>query len=302
MHCICTFAATASARAALAEPASTGAVLTVAEIVVVWNDGPPPDVESEFRSAVPVRLRAEAANSLSNRFRPDPLLRTRAVLMLDDDQLMRCSDVERGFALWLEQPQALVGFFPRIVRAGPPAYQGERSVFGLRRYNVILTGAAFIDAERMFPLYWSEEYEQGGLPPRRFRSASQQLLCARCGRAVAPLGGLAAHAGHLLSHAAARQYVEEHFNCEDLLMNYVVARAAAPGAPAVQYVRPRRRLDISRLSRVGLSRATVHAEERRACAAHFSQLLGGSTLADQRVEWSGGQRPPWCSSLGCLFL
>ena len=133
--------------------------------MVVWNDGPPPDVESEFRSVVPVRLRVEAANRLSNRFLPDSLLRTRAVLMLDDDTLMRCSDVERGFARWLEQPQALVGFFPRIVRIELPGF-GERRVFKLRQYNVILTGAAFIDSEHLFPLNWSEEYQEGGRPRR----------------------------------------------------------------------------------------------------------------------------------------
>jgi hypothetical protein len=87
-------------------------------------------------------------------------------------------------------------------------------------------------------------------------------------------------------------------------MNYVVARAAAPGAPAVQYVRPRRRLDISWLSRVGISRAKVFSEERMACAAHFSQLLGGSGLQDQRIEWAGSDRPPLCSlpGFGCIYF
>ncbi len=62
----------------------------MAEIVLVWNSGPPPDPARHLPgAAVPVRVRVEAANSLNNRFRPDPLIRTRAVLQLDDDTLIR---------------------------------------------------------------------------------------------------------------------------------------------------------------------------------------------------------------------
>jgi hypothetical protein len=61
----------------------------VAEIVLVWNSGPPPDPARDFPgAAVPVRVRVEAANSLNNRFRSDPFFKTRAVLELDDDILM----------------------------------------------------------------------------------------------------------------------------------------------------------------------------------------------------------------------
>lgn len=58
---------------------------------MVWNAGTPPDVDRDLPgSRVPVRLRVEGANSLNNRFKPDPLLSTRAVFMLDDDILLRC--------------------------------------------------------------------------------------------------------------------------------------------------------------------------------------------------------------------
>ncbi|KAJ0982967.1 hypothetical protein J5N97_011222 [Dioscorea zingiberensis] len=52
---------------------------SVREIVVVWNKGQPP-VDSDFDSAVPVRIRVEDKNSLNNRFKADPLIKTRAVL------------------------------------------------------------------------------------------------------------------------------------------------------------------------------------------------------------------------------
>lgn len=56
---------------------------SVGEIVIVWNRGPPPNV-TEFGVDVPVRIRQEDRNALTNRFMPDPLIRNRAVLSLDD--------------------------------------------------------------------------------------------------------------------------------------------------------------------------------------------------------------------------
>ena len=46
-----------------------------------------------FQSRVPVRVRVEARNSLNNRFAPDARIRTQAVLSLDDDIFMPCSDI-----------------------------------------------------------------------------------------------------------------------------------------------------------------------------------------------------------------
>ena len=42
---------------------------------------------------MPVRIRVEAHNSLNNRFAPDARIRTQAVLSLDDDIFMPCSDI-----------------------------------------------------------------------------------------------------------------------------------------------------------------------------------------------------------------
>lgn len=41
--------------------------------------GEPPVPERDFDSAVPVRVRVEGVNSLNNRFKVDPLIRTRSV-------------------------------------------------------------------------------------------------------------------------------------------------------------------------------------------------------------------------------
>ncbi|VFQ83679.1 unnamed protein product [Cuscuta campestris] len=134
---------------------------SVREIVVVWNKGKPPRA-SDFDSAVPVRIRVEEENSLNNRFRPDPLVKTRAVLELDDDIMMTCDDVERGFSVWRQHPDGIVGYYPRLVSAGPPLeYRPERHARKHNGYNMILTGAAFLDARTAFRRYWSEEASAG---------------------------------------------------------------------------------------------------------------------------------------------
>ncbi|XP_015941198.1 glucosamine inositolphosphorylceramide transferase 1 [Arachis duranensis] len=133
---------------------------SVGEIVVVWNKGVPPKL-SDFDSAVPVRIRVEDKNSLNNRFKIDPLIKTRGVLELDDDIMMTCNDVERGFRVWRQHPDRIVGFYPRLIYGSPLRYRGEKYARKHKGYNMILTGAAFIDSQLAFKRYWSEEAKQG---------------------------------------------------------------------------------------------------------------------------------------------
>ncbi|EHA8589706.1 Glycosyltransferase family protein 64 protein C5 [Cocos nucifera] len=133
---------------------------SVREIVVVWNKGQPP-IRSDLDSAVPVRIREEKRNSLNNRFNADPLIKTRAVLELDDDIMMTCDDVERGFKVWRDHPDRIVGFYPRLAEGSPLKYRDEKYARRRGGYNMILTGAAFMDHNLAFKRYWSKEAEEG---------------------------------------------------------------------------------------------------------------------------------------------
>ncbi|KAK1279886.1 hypothetical protein QJS04_geneDACA015161 [Acorus gramineus] len=133
---------------------------SVKEIIVVWNKGKPPNPE-DFDSAVPVWIRVEPHNSLNNRFKVDHRIKTRAVLQLDDDIMMTCNDIEKGFRVWREHPERIVGFYPRLVDGNPLKYRDERYARKKNGYNVILTGAAFMDSELAFKRYWSEEAKEG---------------------------------------------------------------------------------------------------------------------------------------------
>ncbi|KVI05051.1 glycosyltransferase family protein 64 protein C5-like isoform X1 [Cynara cardunculus var. scolymus] len=221
---------------------------SVREILVVWNKGKPPD-PSEFNSMVPVRIRVEEQNSLNNRFRIDPLIKTKAVLELDDDIMMNCDDLERGFKIWRETPERLVGFYPRLVTGPPPLkYRPEKHARSHNGYNMILTGAVFIDRQEAFERYWSKEAEPG------------------------------------------RKMVDEVFNCEDVLMNFLYANAT-PSGPSVEYIKPAWAIDTSKFSGVAISGNTqAHYRVRSRCLERFTELYGG--LTDRKVEF-GRRKDGW---------
>ncbi|XP_073016470.1 glucosamine inositolphosphorylceramide transferase 1-like [Primulina eburnea] len=212
---------------------------SVREIVVVWNKGIPPEL-CDFDTAVPVRIRVEKQNSLNNRFKTDPLIKTRAVLELDDDIMMTCDDIERGFKVWREHPDRIVGFYPRLVDGIPFKYRGEKHARKHDGYNMILTGAAFMDSKVAFERYWSNNASSG------------------------------------------RALVDEFFNCEDVLMNYLYANGSL--SSVVEYVKPSWAIDTSKFSGVAISRNTkAHYGVRSSCLAKFADMYG--SLAHRKVEF-----------------
>uniref|UniRef100_A0ACD6A4B1 Uncharacterized protein n=1 Tax=Avena sativa TaxID=4498 RepID=A0ACD6A4B1_AVESA len=148
---------------------------SVREIVVVWNKGQPP-AQNELKSAVPVRVRVEDKNSLNNRFNIDEEIRTRAVMELDDDIMMPCDDLERGFKVWREHPDRIVGFYPRLAEGTPLEYRNERYARQQGGYNMILTGAAFMDHGLAFRRYWSKKAEVGRNTVDSFFNCEDVLL------------------------------------------------------------------------------------------------------------------------------
>lgn len=216
---------------------------SVKEILVVWNKGQPPNPDTDFDSAVPVRIRVEDKNSLNNRFKPDSHIKTRAVLELDDDILMTCDDLERAFSSWRHHPERIVGFYPRLVSGSPLKYRNERYARSKNGYNMILTGAAFVDSEKAFLKYWSQEAKQG------------------------------------------RSLVDELFNCEDILFNYMIANSTADRA--VEYIHPAWAIDTSKLSGSAISRNTnIHYMKRSNCLNKFAELYGCLPLK----TWEFGMR------------
>ena len=233
---------------------------SVAQVLVVWNDQSPPEIG--FSAKVPVRVRYEKDESLNNRFRPDPLISTRAVLSLDYGMLMRCRDVEAGFAEWRKHPEDIVGYHPRLLSSSPAVYRSEWETLAAEKYNAMLTGAAFIDSDRWFKTYWDDKY------------------------------------------ARAREIVNKKANCEDILMNFIIADNAQnqTGDPPVRFVRPHRRLDISAGRNEGAGVRTLVRED---CINEFTRLFGHFPLRVADIKPSlGSRKGPWCwiPGTGCVYI
>ena len=136
---------------------------SVESILVVWNG--PVQIDTivdtasiRATSRVPVRFRVEASPSLNNRYRPDSLLSdTDALLILDDDLRIDCGSIQRALgAFHRSRRRDIVGWFPRFaILGGPYSYLGEPRTIKRGEYNMILSGAAFVDHRRYFELYWA---------------------------------------------------------------------------------------------------------------------------------------------------
>jgi len=260
-----------------------GVCPSINEIVIVWNKGPPPIIGTDIPTPPvnKVRVRIESQNSINNRFKPDPFITTDAVLEVDDDVLMLCSDLENGFRAWKHKGgDVMVGFFPRLITTHPTAhYLGEKTVFGTGHYNAMITAGEFLH-KKYFDIYWSERL----LP--------------------------------------ARKLVDELFNGEDILMSFIVANeqynrninSGSDGGdggsggsgmnansvkPIAHFVRPRRRLDISWLTSVGISRGNEHMLKRQRCVAEFSKMFPNAKFVNATVE-----SKPLCGlfGAGCIYL
>lgn len=215
---------------------------SISSILVVWNGLKSPNISSSSR--IPLRIRMEKQKSLNNRFKPDPNITTRAVLSMDDDIRIPCIDIEQAFALHKSGRHELVGFFPRLIEGSPDLkFRGESYAIQRTQYNVVLTGAAFLNHGTAFPAYWREE----------------------------------------IRHA--RAVVDEVFNGEDILMNFVLCANMSNMlkngigihddgrmmALPVKFFQPSRRIDVSKLSRVGIShdmKTFLAATEKVSCSIY----------------------------------
>lgn len=106
--------------------------------------------------------------------------------------------------------------------------------------------------------------------------------------------------------APARAAVDAVFNGEDMLMNFVLSNASGPGNQAVQFIRPSRRLDISKLSGVGISHNMAKFEAAAIDYFHvFLNTFGRNPLNSQDLALAlrGGRKPFFCGTfIGCTYI
>ena len=89
----------------------------VHSIYILWGNTSTPWMllnQTDFVSlGSPVFLVRQTSSSLNERFSPRPYIRTRAVLICDDDITMDLDDLKLAFQIWKQNEERIVGFFPR---------------------------------------------------------------------------------------------------------------------------------------------------------------------------------------------
>jgi hypothetical protein len=203
-------------------------------IIVVWNDvetTAPKDWASP--GGIPVKYRQSEVNSLNQKFRVDPDIRTKAVLLADDDTYYTTPDMEYVFKIWRDMGQnRLVGAWPRAARMTDAGTYRYGIPTDQMDYNMILTGLAFTHIA--FMDYYSSE---------------------------------------VMALRKTRRYVDRHFNCEDIAMNFLTQ--SLTGCPplyvkgldgAMQTEKP------EGTPRIGTGPA--HAKRRNRCLIDLENFFG----------------------------
>lgn len=164
----------------------------IEEIFISWAnvDRKPEDSEilqqKKDKWLVPVIFDRPNDKSLNHRFFEPKSLKTAAILSIDDDLRMSCSDLKRGFEIWKKNFKngvaPIVGYSARshkTSRNGYLHYEFDISC----GYSMILTNAAFLTPTHL-QLY----------------NANSDIM------------------------KKIRSFVTEHTNCEDIAMNMIVSK------------------------------------------------------------------------------
>jgi len=129
------------------------------KVVVVWNHPVDPASDLEWPDiGVELQVIRAGKNSLNNRFIPYEVVKTEAILSMDDDIYLRHDEIELAFRIWRENRERLVGFPGRHHSYNSTSksffYNSEHSC----ELSLVLTGGAF------FHKYYSYVYTHNMSP------------------------------------------------------------------------------------------------------------------------------------------
>ncbi|KAL2490108.1 Glycosyltransferase family protein 64 C3 [Forsythia ovata] len=216
---------------------------SIATVILLWcNNSTPPQTLSSFAQNLSATILRPPSSSLNHRFYPWEIIKTRAVLISDDDIEPNQKSISFAFTAWKSNPDRITGFFARShaydVQSKSWIYTMEKE-----KYSIILTKFMILDRTHLETYTCDQRYSQ------------------------------------------TRHIVEEMNNCEDILMNFVVAENVNKGPLLVEAkggVRDygdARNDDELGLSKVGLSsRRGEHRKRRGECITEFHRLLGRMPL------------------------
>uniref|UniRef100_A0A0N5BY11 Glyco_transf_64 domain-containing protein n=1 Tax=Strongyloides papillosus TaxID=174720 RepID=A0A0N5BY11_STREA len=122
----------------------------VDKIVVIWND---PDLsklpkKTEWnKSVAPVFFVKAAHNTLHNKFLPYDIIKTEAILILDDDQKLTRPLLTNLFDLWEYNRDVLVGYNRRLTGG---KNNSEYISSDVKTFDLILTSLSFLNKKYLY--------------------------------------------------------------------------------------------------------------------------------------------------------
>ncbi|XP_069497670.1 exostosin-like 2 isoform X2 [Ambystoma mexicanum] len=222
------------------------AVPNLHKVIVVWNNIGEKTPEELWKSLgphpVPVVFEEQTVNRMRNRLQEFSTLETDAILMMDDDTLVSAYDIMFAFSVWKQFPDRIVGFVPR---------KHISSSSGIYSYG-------------SFELLSSE-------------SGNGDLY------SMILIGAAFFHREHLerfqKQPSAVHALIDETQNCDDIAMNFIVAKHT--GKPSGIFVKP---VDMRNLEKeassgyIGMWHRAEHLLQRSYCLNKLATIYGSMPL------------------------
>ncbi|KAK3522393.1 hypothetical protein QTP86_008933 [Hemibagrus guttatus] len=115
-----------------------------AQIIVLWNCEKPSPPRSKWPSInVPLTIIEEERKTMSRRFFPHDVIKTDAVLSLDEDSVLSTNEVDFAFIVWHSFPERIVGYPARSHYWDSTKGRWGYTSKWTNEYSMVLTGAAF---------------------------------------------------------------------------------------------------------------------------------------------------------------
>ncbi|XP_051137196.1 glycosyltransferase family protein 64 C3 [Andrographis paniculata] len=220
---------------------------SVSAVILLWcNPSTSHQVLSDLTKNLSAAVLRAPSASLNHRFYPWNTIRTKAVLICDDDIEPDPSSVSFAFTLWRSDPDRVIGFFARShaydIASKTWIYTMEK-----QKYSIILTKFMILNRKYLVNYSCDEQYSM------------------------------------------ARKIVDDAKNCEDILMNFIVAEetqsgplmVGVKGGGGVRDYGDARNDGVSSegVKEAGLSsRYGEHRKRRGQCIREFHRVLGKMPL------------------------
>ncbi|KAF7563426.1 hypothetical protein G7046_g701 [Stylonectria norvegica] len=218
------------------------------EVVIVWNDvktDPPHDFVSHH--GVKVRFRASPRNSLNQKLWPDPEYRTKAILLSDDDVYYHPHDLEFAFQSWRK--------------------------FGQLRLTGALARCSSIDKNGGWSYTFCSNSE-----------AEDVYSMVLTNLAFAHISLLDYYSSDDPVMIQIREYVDKHFNCEDIALNYMTSMLTRSGPLLVTG----REQYYNFVPAKGISTRPGHMTARSKCLNDFARIFSCMPLVNETAHIQRG--------------